>query len=120
MLASWHSHPTFNAKHADKRCLLRLDVWEESQGLANGVGAKDHFSGVVFFVGHEKNRCFLMLFLKKTYTPWKINMEPKNGGLEADFLLCSMLIFGGVGSRFLLNTIQRSRCELPQSRSWRE
>jgi len=30
--------PTSSAKHADKRCLLGLDVWEESQGLTpNGL-----------------------------------------------------------------------------------
>ena len=45
------------------------------------------FSGIKNF--HHPLICFLAISEKSTsfvlpFTPWKINMEPKNGGLEDD------------------------------------
>ena len=48
--------PTSSTKHADKnRCLLGLDVWEESQGLTpNGLLSQNQgICLIVFLVGHR-------------------------------------------------------------------
>ena len=77
--------------------------------------------------GRNSGKSINKQFEKATHTPRKINMEPKNGGVEDDvplqlffFLGGSMLIFQGVSSEMaeckMQIWFQRSGINLPAAR----